>query len=81
MMTSLPLLPMRLLPAGSTARVAELLGDIHQVHRLEELGLRRGTQIRMLSPGSPCIVHLEGSRLCFRDSDLLGVMVTQEDVA
>ncbi len=75
------LTPLHLLPAGCVARVAELLGDREQIHRLEELGLRRGVLIEMVSSGSPCIVCLDGSRLCFRPSELLGVLVAREEAA
>jgi Fe2+ transport system protein FeoA len=75
------LLPLHLLPAGCSARVAELVGNLDQVHRLEEMGLRRGAVVKMLQPGTPCVVHLEGSRLCFRHSEVVGVLVTQEEAA
>jgi Fe2+ transport system protein FeoA len=78
---SLPLemLPLHLLPAGCSARVAELVGDIAQVHRMEEIGLRRGAIVKMLQPGTPCVVHVDGSRLCFRESEAIGVLVSQEE--
>jgi Fe2+ transport system protein FeoA len=73
--------PLHLLPAGAAGRIAQLLGEREQVHRLEELGLRSGVMIQMISAGSPCIVHVAGARLCFRSSELLGVLVTREEQA
>ena len=73
--------PLQYLPAGSMARIAELMGDVACVQRLEELGLKRGVMIEMISGGSPCIVRINGARLCFRSSDLLGVLVTREEAA
>jgi len=73
--------PLQLLPAGGVARICEMVGDADQIHRLEELGLRRGVVIEMVSSGSPCIIRVDDCRLCFRPSDLLGVLVTREDAA
>ena len=73
--------PLQYLPAGTFGRVTELLGDVQCVQRLEELGLARGVLIEMVSSGSPCIVRVNGTRLCFRSSDLLGVLVTREEAA
>jgi Fe2+ transport system protein FeoA len=42
---------------------------------LSELGIRQGVRVRMVQPGNPCIVQLEGHRLCFRDSETLNVFV------
>ncbi len=69
------LIPINSLEAGQTAKVGHVIGQIDQIHRLKELGLRDGAQIQMVSPGSPCIVRLDGQRLCFRDSELLNIFV------
>ena len=73
--------PLQFLPTGSVARIVELFGDSQDVHRLEELGLKRGVLIEMISAGSPCIVRVDGCRLCFRSSELLGVLVSREEAA
>lgn len=75
------LIPLHLLRAGQSAEVAQLLGAPDEVHRLEELGLRRGVVVQMLQPGTPCIICLAGHRLCFRNGDLFGVMVREEHAA
>lgn len=74
-------IPIALLPAGQSARIDQLLGAPEQVHRLEELGLRRGAAIIMVQPGSPCIIGLAGSRLCFRESDAAAILVETLEAA
>lgn len=75
------LLPLRLLPSGHRARIDQLLGHADEVHRLQELGMRVGTQVEMIQAGSPCIIKLDGARLAFRDNDALGVLVRVGEVA
>jgi Fe2+ transport system protein FeoA len=70
--------PLQLLDAGQVAAVTDVVGQRDAVHRLHELGLRRGAEVEMIQPGSPCIVRLEGHRLCLRSDDLLNVLVTPE---
>ena len=69
------MIPLEFLPAGHSAAVGQLVGGPNDVHRLEELGLRGGTEIEMVQPGSPCIVRLAGQKLCFRADDLLRIWV------
>lgn len=69
------LIPLNHLVAGQEAEVGQLEGRPEQVHRLEELGLRGGTTIEMVQPGSPCIVRLGTQKLCFRSGEMLGVLV------
>ena len=75
------MIPLHMLPNGSTARIAELFGDAQEVHRLEELGLKRGMLVEVVAAGSPCILRIDGCRICFRCNDLMGVLVTQEEAA
>ena len=69
------LVPLEFLARGQTAEIGELIGRPDQVQRLRELGIRSGVQVEMIQPGSPCIVKLEQQRLCFRESDLIGILV------
>lgn len=69
------LIPLHHLVAGSSGVVAAVLGDLDQVQRLRELGLRDGESVEMVQSGSPCIVRLGGQKLCFRADDLLSVLV------
>jgi Fe2+ transport system protein FeoA len=75
------LLPLHLLPAGSLARIDQLLGGADEVQRLEELGMRVGTPVEMIQSGSPCIVRLDGTKLCFRDNEAFQVLVRLGDAA
>lgn len=69
------LVPLHLLGRGQTAEVGQLMGVPEQVHRLEELGLRQGTTVEMVEPGSPCIIRISGCKLCFRECEMLSVLV------
>jgi Fe2+ transport system protein FeoA len=69
------LIPLSVLAAGAHGEVGAVLGSPEQVHRLEEMGLRGGTCVEMLQPGSPCIIRLGGQKLCFRADDLVSVLV------
>ncbi|MEZ6135057.1 MAG: FeoA domain-containing protein [Pirellulaceae bacterium] len=60
------LLPIDLLKVNEEASIVELLGDEKQVHRLSELGLRIGAAIRMVRPGAPCLLAIDGKRLSLR---------------
>jgi len=72
------LIPLAQLPAGARAAVDCVLGRPDDVHRLEELGLRAGTAVEMVQPGTPCIVRLAGHKLGIRADDLLSVLVRPE---
>lgn len=69
------LIPLHMLPGGRSGRVHVLVGQTEQVHRLEEMGFRRGSSVEMLQPGSPCIVRIAGHKYCFRSDELLSVLV------
>lgn len=69
------LIPLAHLASGTKARVGQLVGQPDQLQRLQELGLRDGTTIEMLRGGSPCIIRLADSKLCFRSNEAMGVLV------
>jgi ferrous iron transport protein A len=71
----LDLIPLIHLASGTSAEVGQLVGHPHDVHRLEELGLRSGAKIEMVRSGSPCIIRLAESKFCFRPSEAMGVLV------
>jgi Fe2+ transport system protein FeoA len=76
------LIPLQMLPAGTRGQIAQLLGQNEEIHRLEELGMRVGTPVEVVQSGSPCIVKLGSSKLCFRDNEGFRVLVAVgEDVA
>lgn len=63
---SLDTIPLDCLQAGETGQVAWIEGRADFVTRLAEMGLRQGATIRMIQPGSPCILALNGHRLSIR---------------
>ncbi|MGD9646512.1 MAG: ferrous iron transport protein A [Pirellulales bacterium] len=69
------LLPLNLLVAGQRGRVRQVVGPRDEVHRLEEMGLRQGTDVEIVQPGSPCIIRLAGQKLCFRPAEAGHVLV------
>ncbi len=69
-------LPLHQLAAGQVGRISQLVGTVEYVRRMHELGLRDGCEVQMVQPGNPCIVHVHGTRLCFRGADALRVLVT-----
>ncbi len=69
-------IPMDHLENGQSAEILQLRGRPEQVHRLEELGFRRGNTVRMVQTGRPCIVQLAESKMCFRRCDHCNILVT-----
>ena len=74
-------IPLDFLHAGEEGRICRIGGDQQFVVRLEEMGLRRGVAIRMVRPGSPCIVALDNHRLSFRGDECAVVMVVVDGPA
>jgi Fe2+ transport system protein FeoA len=68
-------MPLELLTAGDWADVAEIHGDVSWVGRMAELGLHKGTRLRILQGGSPCLVQVNGSRLCLRGEQAMQILV------
>jgi Fe2+ transport system protein FeoA len=69
------MIPLLQLTAGAIAEIGQLIGAPHDVHRLEELGVRNGAKIEMVRSGNPCIIRLAESKFCFRPSEAVGVLV------
>jgi len=69
------ILPMQLLNPGETGCITDVAGDTQLVRRLGEMGLRTGVEVRMVQPGSPCIVAFDHQRLTFRGDDDAVVLV------
>ena len=65
-MDSHELLPVEMLSSGAWADVAEVQGESDWVSRMAELGVRAGSRLRMLRPGSPCLLEVGGARLSLR---------------
>ena len=69
------LLPLELLDAGEWADVAEVRGDACWVSRMAEMGLSIGSRLRILQPGSPCLLQVGDSRLSLRGAGLTQILV------
>ncbi|MEX0700826.1 MAG: FeoA family protein [Planctomycetales bacterium] len=67
--------PLESLRAGERGRIHDVYGRTELVGRLEEMGFRAGAAIRMLRPGTPCIIVLEDHRLTFRGEQAAFVLV------
>lgn len=68
-------LPLGCLTAGAAGEIAEIVGRSDHVHRLREMGLAAGVRVEVVQSGSPCIIRVNGHRLCFRDCETMGVLV------
>lgn len=60
------MMPLDVLRPGEWAEVADICGDPAWVGRMAELGLREGCRVQMLQPGSPCMLQVQGCKLCLR---------------
>ena len=69
------ILPLELLAAGELACICDVAGSQELVHRLAEMGLREGVQVRMIQPGRPCIIAVANHRLSFRGEESAFIMV------
>ncbi len=69
------LLPLELLGVGEWAEVAEIHGEPAWVGRMAELGIRVGSRVQVLQPGSPCLLRVGGARLCLRGEQAMHILV------
>ena len=69
------LIPITSLLPGQVAQVRQIVGRPEQVRRLEELGVRDGAVLEMIRGGTPCIVRVGSTKLCFRDGEMCSVLV------
>ena len=60
------MLPLNMLKAGESADVVDVGGDPGWVCRMAELGIREGCRIQLLQPGTPCLLQIDGCKLCVR---------------
>jgi Fe2+ transport system protein FeoA len=69
--------PLEFLPCEAEGVIVEIAGCDSSVHRLEEMGVRCGCRIRMLTPGEPCLLAVDGKRMCLRLGEVAEILVTQ----
>ncbi len=70
-----PMLPLSMLSSGDRGEICSVLCDSRHSRRLQELGFRPGVEIEIVQAGSPCIVRMGESKVCFRDDDLSSILV------
>jgi ferrous iron transport protein A len=75
------LLPLDSLRPGEWAEIADVTGEPKWVGRLAELGIRPGTLVKILQPGSPCLLEVDGCRLSLRLDFDLQIMVRPAAIA
>lgn len=73
-----PDIPLSMVQPGSVVRISQVVGGQDDVKRMAEMGLQTGTEVEMLQSGSPCIVRVGQSKLCFRQSDVLNILVSTD---
>jgi Fe2+ transport system protein FeoA len=69
------LLPLELVHGGESAEIVEVAGEPSSVTRLAELGVRAGSRLRVLQPGSPCLLQIGGARLSLRPDRHIQILV------
>jgi ferrous iron transport protein A len=67
--------PLDLLQAHESGQILEVVAPDEWTHRLQELGLREGVTIRMVKPGEPCILAIDGHRFSYRCDPSTMIMV------
>ena len=69
------LMPLDMLGAGEVGEIEEVSGQAAWVGRLAELGLRQGCRVRVVQPGSPCLLDVGGCKLCLRSGECSQILV------
>lgn len=69
------ILPVELLCPGEWADVTEVTGAPVWVGRMAELGVRTGSRVQVLQPGSPCLLRVGGARLSLRSDEGSQILV------
>lgn len=72
---ALSLVPLGMLRAGQSGRIGAVTGVGGLAHRLHEMGMRSGAFVQMIRSGSPCIIRIDGHKLCLRADELTNVLV------
>lgn len=75
------ILPISFLNVMESAKVIDLIGEACCVQRLREIGIREGVTFCMLTPGSTCIIAVQGRRISLRVDCDLEILVETQGVA
>ena len=69
------LIPLELLQVGEEGSIHQVEGCESLTHRLAEMGIREGANIRMIRPGCPCLVAVNNHRMSLRIDGSASVLV------
>ena len=69
------LMPLDMLNAGDWAEVEEVSGQPGWVGRLAELGIRQGSRVQVVQPGTTCLLNVSGCKLCLRGGECSQILV------
>ena len=69
------LVPLSMMRSGQSGKIGDVVGCGCLVQRLREMGLRAGACVQMVRAGSPCILRLDGQKLCVRSDEMTCVLV------
>lgn len=69
------MLPLDMLRPGQWADVTDVCGDPSWVCRMAELGLRSGSRVQLLQSGVPCLLRVDGCKLCLRGGSSAQILV------
>lgn len=59
--------------------IVDMSGDPCHLKRLQEIGLQVGCNVRMVCPGKPCMICVEGRRLSLRLDEQAEIFVAPDD--
>jgi Fe2+ transport system protein FeoA len=68
-------MPLDMVRAGEWAEVEEVTGQADWVGRLAELGIRQGSRVQVMQPGTPCLLKVAGCKLCLRGGECSQILV------
>ena len=68
--------PLDLLHPEDHGVIVDMCGDPCHLKRLQEIGVQVGCNIRMVCPGTPCMICVEGRRLSLRLDEQAEIFVS-----
>lgn len=69
------MVPLQFIGSGEWADIAQVYGEPVWISRMAEMGLREGSRVQILQPGSPCLLQLNGSRISLRTEGTMQILV------
>jgi ferrous iron transport protein A len=71
-------IPLGFLAVGEIATIVDIDGQPDLVARLQEMGVRPGNRVRMIRPGTACLVAIGNHRFAFRGGEAASVLVESQ---